>query len=60
MKLTSMFNFARHCPGHITIKTQAGVIIKEYVCKLPKDHQGAHRSDDGCIWQGNEKELQPK
>ena len=61
MKLSlPMFNLARHCPGHITITSQAKVIIKEYNCKLPKDHDGPHRSDDGMVWQADEKRIYPR
>jgi hypothetical protein len=60
MKLSSMFNFARHCPGHITVKSPGGLIIKEYSCKLPKDHEGPHKGPEGTIWQGDEKVLQPR
>lgn len=44
------------CPYTMHAKTPAGIMVGEYRCQLPVDHDGMHRGG-GMSW-GNRAELE--
>ncbi len=40
----------RQCPHTMTAQSPARVVLAEYQCDLPVNHDSMHRSKEGVVW----------
>jgi len=45
------------CPSIMHAKSIGGIILCEYQCRLPVNHQGFHRGG-GAVWDNNHKRME--
>lgn len=43
------------CPATMHVKSIGGIMLDEFHCGLPRDHEGNHVSPKGLVWVNNVK-----
>jgi hypothetical protein len=46
------------CPHKMHVRSPGGIMLNEYQCGLPRDHDGNHVSPQGCTWNNTTKFME--